>query len=291
MKDEQKNKLEGFLEKLQNTYRLVVLNEETFEEVSSYRLTRLNLYVWITVFFTVCCAIVTLLILFTPLKEYIPGYGDEKTKQTVYQLNKKINVLEEDLNAKEKYISSIRTIILGEYIPESHGKDEITEGDSSLNDQPIDEEYELREEVEKRSKFNLITPGVKSSEEDNIERFFIKAPVTGTISAEFDPISEHLGIDIVAPKNTAIQSVLDGMVIFSDYSVETGHTLGIQHSNNLISFYKHNSVLLKKIGNLVKAGEAVAIIGNTGELTDGPHLHFELWHDGQPVNPRNYINF
>ena len=124
-----------------------------------------------------------------------------------------------------------------------------------------------------------------------IEELYFIPPLRGYITADFQPSKKHYGIDIAAPKNTPIKSAMAGTVIISDWTLETGNIIGIQHKNNLVSFYKHNSVLLKKIGSFVKAGEAVAIIGNTGQLSDGPHLHFEIWHNGQPVNPTNYINF
>jgi murein DD-endopeptidase MepM/ murein hydrolase activator NlpD len=120
---------------------------------------------------------------------------------------------------------------------------------------------------------------------------YFSSPLSGEISEGFQPDIKHYGVDVVAPQNTAIKTIMDGWVIISDYTVETGNTIGIQHPNNIISFYKHNSALLKKVGSFVKAGEAIAIIGNTGELTDGPHLHFELWHKGKPVDPADFIMF
>lgn len=120
---------------------------------------------------------------------------------------------------------------------------------------------------------------------------FFTPPLTGEISAKWSPEKKHYGVDILAPKNTAIKAAMDGYVFLSDWTMETGNTLGIQHANNTITFYKHNSALLKKAGSYVKAGEAVAIIGNTGMLSDGPHLHFELWHKGKSVNPMEYVDF
>ena len=124
-----------------------------------------------------------------------------------------------------------------------------------------------------------------------LEQMYFTAPVAGSISAGFDSESGHIGVDIIAPKNTPIKSAMDGWVIASDWTLDTGNTIAVQHTNNIVTFFKHNSVLLKKTGEFVKAGEAIAIIGNTGELTDGPHLHFELWHRGAPVNPVDYVSF
>jgi murein DD-endopeptidase MepM/ murein hydrolase activator NlpD len=127
--------------------------------------------------------------------------------------------------------------------------------------------------------------------DERLEHMYLLSPIKGDISLGYSLERKHLGVDVIAPKNTAVKAVADGYVISSDWTLETGNTLAIQHPNNLVSFYKHNSVLLKKPGDKVKLGEAVAIIGNTGEQTNGPHLHFELWKDGHPVNPQEYIGF
>ena len=133
---------------------------------------------------------------------------------------------------------------------------------------------------------------VKSeSPNQKLEHLYLVPPVKGTISAGFSEAQSHFGIDVLAPKSTPIKAILDGHVIFSDWTLETGNTIGIQHNNNMVSIYKHNSSLLKKMGSFVKAGEAVAVIGNTGTISSGPHLHFELWVDGLPIDPQKFINF
>ena len=124
-----------------------------------------------------------------------------------------------------------------------------------------------------------------------LEQIYFIPPIAGVVSAGYQPDIQHLGTDILAPKNTPVKAALDGYIFLADWTLETGHTIGVQHHNNIISFYKHNSALLKKVGDYVSAGEALAIIGNTGTLSSGPHLHFELWHNGKPVNPALFINF
>ena len=166
--------------------------------------------------------------------------------------------------------------------------------DTFFQVKPIEEDRILRAEVELediRSAAQKSKTASFSPQDLPLEQMYFSSPLSGEISAGFQPDTKHYGVDIVAPENTAIKSIMDGWVIISDYTVETGNTIGIQHPNNIISFYKHNSVLLKKEGSFVRAGEAVAIIGNTGELTDGPHLHFELWHKGKPVDPADFIMF
>jgi murein DD-endopeptidase MepM/ murein hydrolase activator NlpD len=138
--------------------------------------------------------------------------------------------------------------------------------------------------------YNLITTGIKGSS-SSISNYFFFTPVQGIISNGYNPTGRHYGIDIVSKKNEAIKSILDGTVIFSAWTLQTGYVIAIQHQSDIISIYKHNSVLLKREGDFVKAGDPIAIIGETGELSTGPHLHFELWYNGKPVNPREYITF
>ncbi|MBK8491772.1 MAG: M23 family metallopeptidase [Saprospirales bacterium] len=167
-------------------------------------------------------------------------------------------------------------------------------GDSNLHIDRIEEDEMLRQEVE-MDEIRAIgqTEDLRTQRvaEVPLEQLYFTPPLTGEISAGFMLDKKHFGVDILAPRNTPVKAVMDGWVIASDWTLETGNTIGIQHDNNLISFYKHNSALLKEIGSYVKAGEAVAIIGNSGTLSDGPHLHFELWHKGVPVDPDQYINF
>jgi len=281
-------------EKLQNTYRLVVMNDESFEEVGSYKLSLLNLYIAISAATVLVAFLVFALIFFTPIKRFVPGYGDASSGELreIYEKNK---VLEEKLNAQKTYTDSFRRMITGDDETEEDVKnEEIIEIDSLQSVAIIKEDEILRQEVEEevqsqqRQKLGSINV---SSNEMPLEQLYFIPPITGVVSEQFMPDKKHYGTDILAPKNTPVKATLDGFVISSDWTLETGNTISIQHSNNLISFYKHNSALLKEIGNSVKAGEAVAIIGNTGTLSNGPHLHFELWHKGKPINPEDFITF
>jgi len=281
-------------EKLQNTYRLVVMNDESFEEVGSYKLSLLNLYIAISAATVLVAFLVFALIFFTPIKRFVPGYGDASSGELreIYEKNK---VLEEKLNAQKTYTDSFRRMITGDDETEEDVKnEEIIEIDSLQTVTIIEEDEILRQEVEEevqsqqKQKLGSISA---SSNEMPLEQLYFIPPITGVVSEQFMPDKKHYGTDILAPKNTPVKATLDGFVISSDWTLETGNTISIQHSNNLISFYKHNSALLKEIGNSVKAGEAVAIIGNTGTLSDGPHLHFELWHKGKPINPEDFITF
>ncbi len=284
----------NFKEKLRNTYRLVVMNDESFEEVGSYKLSLLNLYVAISAAIVILVILVSTLIFFTPIKRLVPGYGDASSGDLL-EINRTIANLEKQLKEQKNYTDSFRRMITGDDETENDVQEEKVIEIDSLQAVPIIKEDEiLRQEVEEevQSQQRLKMGSVNVSSNDiPLEQVYFIPPITGVVSEQFMPDKKHYGTDILAPKNTPVKATLDGFVISSDWTLETGNTISIQHSNNLISFYKHNSALLKEIGNYVKAGEAVAIIGNTGTLSNGPHLHFELWHKGKPINPEDFITF
>lgn len=281
---------------MRNTYRFVIMNDETFEEVGSYRLTRLNVYIMASSIFVVLVVLVTMVITFTSLKRYIPGYGDVNLKDQADQLEKRVDEAEKELAARELYIQTMQKVLTGNLDTSSDTEQEQDfEYDTSHFDfEPIPEDLALRTEMERDEMISIgeNANAVMASNDNSLEDLYFATPVKGAVvSDEFQEEKGHLGIDLVGAANAPILATLDGVVMMSDYTFETGYVIGIQHDFNLISFYKHNSKLLKKLGDRVKAGEAIAIIGNTGELTDGPHLHFELWNNGKPVNPRTFIFF
>lgn len=280
-------------ERIKDPYRLVIMNDETFEEISSYKLTLLNVYVLLSTLVVVTAALVVFLIIFTPIKKYIPGYGSAGSSRELMKLNKEVENMEKQLTADSLYIDNLKKVLMGDIQPP---KPEDESGqifeDSLLEVERIAEDEQLRQEIKLEEIRQISQDGVPPSyDETPLEQLHFTAPLSGEISAGFMPDKAHFGVDVLAPKNTAIKSTMDGVVIQSDWTLETGNTIGIQHANNIITFYKHNAVLLKKVGSKVKAGEAVAIIGNSGTLSDGPHLHFELWHRGRPLNPVDYIIF
>ncbi len=286
-------KEQTFLEKLRHNYRLVIMNHETFEEVGSYRLSLLNVYVTISLIVVGVALIVGSLIVFTPLKTYLPGYGDINAQREIIELNRELDELQEGFAARQTYNDNIRRILVGEEIETVQAAeaplDSVVAVDPIIEDEMLRKEVELDQELIERELLSKSANYI--SKEIPLEQMFLVPPITGVVSSGFDRQTKHYGIDVIAPKNTPVKAVMDGFVFVSDWTLETGNTLGIQHSNNLISFYKHNSALLKKVGSYVKSGEAVAIIGNTGELSDGPHLHFEIWHKGKPVDPAQFIIF
>lgn len=282
----------GFFHKLHDKYRLVLMNDDTFEEKLSFRLTRFNVFIFfgaLTIFLVVAT---TYLIAFTPLREYIPGYGDFNTRKVLRELTLKADSLETSLRQKDLYILNIRNIVEGREI-----LDHIPDTMAGLGNYQIDElprsreDSILRVEMESMGQYASSWVGADVNPGNNINQFFFFPPVKGLVTNYFDPARGHFGVDLVADTNEAIKSTLDGTVIFAGWTLETGYTISIQHTNNLVTVYKHNSVLLKQEGNLVRAGEVIAIIGDSGMLSTGPHLHFELWFNGNPVNPLDYIIF
>ncbi len=291
-----KEKSLNWLGKLRDTYRLVVMNDETFQEVGSYRLSLLNVYVSLSTIVVLVALAVGALIFFTPVKRYVPGYGDVSGDREMIRLNRKVAEMEKELAAFRTYSENVRRMLSGDVqtekdVPKLKSSDMQADSASTPPEMPAVDE-ELRREVA-LGDLGMAAREPRTSNfsprDVPLEQMFFSPPIKGKISAGFEADKKHWGVDVIAPQNTAIKSAMDGYVFFSDWTLETGNTIGIQHANNVITFYKHNSALLKKTGSFVKAGEAIAIIGNTGTKTDGPHLHFELWYKGKPVNPTDYI--
>lgn len=297
--ENEKKRGRKFIEKSRENYRLIVMNNETFEEVGSYQLSPLNIYIGICGIIAVVAVLVWGIIVITPLKQYIiPGYGDVQEYKEALRLTAELNEIKATLNAQTKYTDNFRKILVGDIAPVEEQGEEITPEDmpdSLLNVERIREDELLRKELELNEQLQNRTSNAAAASSANdiaLEQLYFIPPISGgTISEPYKPDIKHHGLDIMAPKNTPVKAIMDGYVFTSDWTLETGNTIGIQHGNNLISFYKHNSALLKKVGSPVKAGEAIAIIGNTGTLSSGPHLHFELWHNGKAVNPENFIIF
>jgi murein DD-endopeptidase MepM/ murein hydrolase activator NlpD len=281
----------------QNPHRLVIRNEENLQELVSFRINLATVYVIMSSFIVLVMVLSWLLIAYTPLKRFMPGYDDIFTHPEYITLAEQVYDLEAAFKENEFYMESVRKLIAGETVDTSA----LQSGEPQI---PV-EILEVKQQATTVSGPLLISdtlkqinePGfivVKKNQETSrsaTAQLYLIPPLKGVIIQKFDPLKRHYGIDLAAPKNTPVKSILDGYVISSDWTLETGNTVCIQHENNIVSFYKHNAVNLRKAGAYVKAGEAVAIIGNTGESSTGPHLHFELWINGTPVNPPEYIQF
>jgi murein DD-endopeptidase MepM/ murein hydrolase activator NlpD len=276
-------------QKLTNKYRLVVLNEHTFEERFALKLSRLNVYIFGGLFSVILILATIVLIAFTPIRGYIPGYSSVKLKTDARKLTLASDSLQNRLAVLENYTKSIKSILTGEVtsddiidsIQELSKRTQVDQ--STLNASKQDSIF--REKIESRDRFPL------SDQLLNKVKIVFFAPISGTISQSFNSENKHFAIDVVAKTGTPVKAVADGTVIFSEWTTETGYVIILKHTNNFISVYKHNGILLKQQGDQVQSGEAIASIGSSGELTTGPHLHFELWSDGYAVNPANYIDF
>lgn len=283
-------------------YRLVILKEETLEEVNSYKLTLLNIYIAISSLIFLVAASVVLLIFFTPIKKMVPGYGDPSEDPAYMELYRKVQDMEKQLVAYEIYTSNFQKMIMG-YDSSSAERTEpaIQPSETYTSDFNDSRKPLFMPEANNVNSGNDTSNVFGNPEEmvllsqtkkvNSLDNLYLVSPVTGSVSSSFDPAIDHYGVDILAPKDTPVKSILDGYVITSDWTLETGNTIGVQHADNLVSFYKHNAVLLKKVGDYIPAGEAIALVGNTGKFSSGPHLHFELWQNGLPINPESYINF
>ena len=288
MTEEKENK-KKFLQRLRHRYRLVVMNDDTFEENFSLRLTPLGLVILLGSVTIVMVMIVTSLIAFTPLREYIPGYADVGMRRELTNLALRSDSLEQALIEQNMFNENIANVLKGNIQADTSKTRPETKEYAKLKLYASQKEAALKQSIESQDKYSLAY-GAESNK-NGISNFFFFTPIKGVVSEQFKSKEQHYGVDIVGPENEPIKATLDGTVILATWSSETGYTITVQHSNNLISVYKHNSVLLKKVGDYVKAGEPIAIIGNSGEQTTGPHLHFELWYNGSAIDPQGYMVF
>ena len=280
------------IKKLRSKYRLTVSNESTFEEALSFRLSRLNVFTVAGIFLIVLISVITILIAFTPLREYIPGYPDGKMRRSIEQNMKTVDSLTDVLKKRDRFFQGIRNVISGndfENTVQSKADSIVDPKYKGLQFTQSENDSIFRKEHEAEGKFNLAISGENRARGISSIHFF--TPMKGLVSNSYDEQSGHYGVDVVGSLNERISAVLDGTIIFAEWTLNTGYVIQIQHGNDLVSIYKHNQELLKKPGEFVRAGEAIAILGNSGELTSGPHLHFELWHNGKALNPESYIKF
>ncbi len=294
MATQKKNK--SFLKKLSSKYRFAIFNEQTYEELFVVRLSRLNVFTIVGSFGIVLIILVSILISFTGLREYIPGYPDANERLLIVRNAQRVDSLLVEIEKRNKFINNFQAVIRGE-MPET--AEDIKNRTAAAKNNSSNREIEFprseqdslfRMQIEREERFNL---SVRETPQRDIalESAFFVSPIKGIVVNTFGETSGHYGVDIVASPGSRVSSVMDGMVTFAGWTVETGYVIQIQHPNNLISIYKHNEIILKEVGQVVKAGEAIARVGNSGELTTGPHLHFELWYNGLPLNPVDYIAF
>lgn len=284
-----KKKEKRITRKLLNKYRLVILNEDTFEEQISFKINRLNVFVLTILLSVVLIAFTIFLTAFTPLREYIPGYSPTKLNRKANVLAFRSDSLEMALRVNQNYLQSIKKVLLGELKPSKLFKDTVLPNDwvtsKAINLTPSVRDSALREEVTREDRYSLFE---HEKPEINLTLF---PPVKGAITSSYSPSEKHFGADVAVPKGTPVKAVAMGTVIFAEWTATTGYVLILEHTENLLSVYKHNASLSKAQGDRVVLGEVIAIAGSTGSLSTGPHLHFELWRNESPINPTLFIDF
>lgn len=269
-------------------YRIVIIADNSLEERLSFRLSSLKFFTAILSVLIIIIFITLFIVTNSSLSQYIPGRSNDDVLQSLIVLNMQADSLQASLNKRDAYLNSIESVLSGNdsFLSNSNGLDtEAIVVLENISFEASQEDSLLRVEVENEERGSL-----NYAKKDN-GHFVFFPPVSGYVSDTFNFQKKHFAVDLVAKKNSKVSSVLSGTVVISDWSSGVGYVIGVQHKNNYLSFYKHNSILLKKVGDFVTAGEHIAIIGNSGEFSTGPHLHFELWHNGSPVNPLDYIKF
>lgn len=277
-------------ERLRNPYRLTIAHESTFEERFTTRLTPWKVIFFFVSVFIISGIIVYAVVALSPLKEHlVPEFADFEYREDARESRLMVDSLSQ-LNAqKDAYIYRIRAVLNGEVVEEQL-PDTLGLSDVELPSEYIvsAEDSALRAQMARDNSYSL---QFNEEQEASLKRQLLFKPLNGSLSSDFDPSIGHYGIDIIAPRDGVVKAVQDGTVTFASYTSDGGHVIQIQHSNGLLSVYKHNSTLFKTPGEPVIAGESIAVVGNTGEETDGPHLHLELWLDGVPIDPREFFVF
>lgn len=276
------NKRHNFWAWLTRPYQFVIYRDGNFEVLKKIRMNKISFLLVLSSLFVIFFAVISLLVVYTPMKYFVPGYPDHKTLELIYENAERVDSLSAELDAREEYLNMIRDIIFSEV--------------------PIDVDYAVSVSnltEEQIREFNDPTkPRVHYDEADNVNvvnkndivpNLFV--PIKGVIVNEFDKMHRHFGVDIAPMSDIAVFAVLPGIVIDSNYSIENGYSVIVQHARGILSVYKHCETPIVKEGQKVRQGEQIAVYGNSGENTSGPHLHFELWQNGEPLNPTDYIEF
>ncbi len=282
------NKL-SFWKRIRFKYKLSFINENTLEEVWSFRLSQLSVFISLGVFAFSLVAFTAFIIIMTPIRNYLPGYLDVEVRKEIVQNALRADSLERMIEIQNLYLKNVTGIISGTIELDSIRKiDSLARVDADFEIPRSPEEEEYVKNFEQEEKYNLTVLNTNPLPMDGL--FFYK-PVNGVISSHYQADIHHFGVDIAAASKESVLATLDGTVMYAGYDPNQGNVIQLQHKNGFVSVYKHNELLLKEPGEQVVAGEAIALVGNTGKLSTGPHLHFELWYNGKPVNPEDFIVF
>ncbi|WP_246070131.1 M23 family metallopeptidase [Mangrovivirga cuniculi] len=282
---------------LTNRYLLIIRNEENFAEKTTVSFNYAKLIVIASGLLILLVALAFFLVT-TVLSEWFdPRHAQQQTRRQMVEFNLKLDSIEIEMKKKDLLISRFQKLLAGDSVDFSDdlSEEKIAEGEASSNKE-LDENEMASIDSAFRKQFStvnnaILTSVVEGTEASELQEIVFFPPLKGLVSSKYNPLQNHYGIDVVAVSNDPVKCVADGTVIFSDWSQDGGYTIAVQHVGNLISVYKHNSALLKETGNFIRGGDVIALVGNSGELTDGPHLHFELWYNGNSVNPEEFVSF
>lgn len=247
----------NWFKNFKSKFKIVIIHPDTYEEKGGFNMSKMKITSMIIIYSLILIALTTCLIFFTSLRELIPGYTDATLDRRVYNMEHRADSIEEVFRQKDQYIENLKRII----------SDENMEFDS------------------------IGMPSVSSSNTISLVDQLFFVPINGLVTNHFNADKKHYGVDVVAQADAVIKATADGTVVFADWSYEGGYVIGIQHHSNILSIYKHNATIMCREGDMVKAGDAIAVLGGGGSTSTGPHLHFELWFKGTPLNPEDYISF
>ena len=286
-----KERKEKIVRKLKNKYQLTIYNKDTLEQAVSFSLTRLNVFAYVSVFAFIVAILVGLLFVYTPLNFLLPSQQNSKLSRQLVDHVYKLDSLKNEILIRDRYFENIQNIMHGKEVNNFEATLDTSLRHKKLEFSRSKHDSVLRRQIEMEEKRSLATISDPVNRNVSLKNLHFFMPVKGIVTSKFDIEGGHPAIDIVSEPNEPVLATLEGTVTIATWSLSTGYIIQIQHAHNIISIYKHNSSLLKKQGDHVSAGEPIAIIGNTGELSTGPHLHFEIWHNGSPINPEDYIAF
>jgi len=282
-----RKQLSDFLSK---KFRLVILSDSNFSEKFSLRLTPAGIIIGLLAITIVMTSAVISIVAFTSLREYIPGYGNIAERKQILKLSIQADSLEQTLASKELFLNSLMNVLNENVETKTPKPKKDTTGKYTLLDaKPSKTDIQFRDDYEKNKNNSMAS--IAKIKLSGLSELVFFTPVNGIVSTSFNMLDQHYGVDVVTKADEVIKSTLDGTIVFTGFTAQEGNVIQVQHGNNLISIYKHCSTLLKRIGDRVKSGEGIAIVGNTGEKSNGPHLHFELWFNGSLVNPQEFVAF
>jgi murein DD-endopeptidase MepM/ murein hydrolase activator NlpD len=273
-------------------YRFSVINDHTLEEVWRIILTRYNAFLLITFMLLFIIWATSTIISFTNLREFIPGYPDVAMRRNILMSAIRLDSLDRELKLRDKYFNNLNSIISGGKPVEMSLRTDTSKNYKAIKFSSSPDDSVLRARVENEERYNLTLGPANPESVSGLANLHFFPPVKGIVSGRYEVSTKHFGTDIVTKPKALVSAVLDGTVIFTGWTMETGFVIEVQHPNNIVSVYKHNASLLKETGDLVRAGDAISVVGDSGEMyTSGPHLHFEIWYKGTPLDPEKHILF